>query len=86
MTLSIELTPEEQATLESEAAARGLDLSELARLRLLDRALPAESSPRKRSAFGKYAGRGPSVDAFLSEKHAETAREEASWSKDHRAA
>lgn len=36
MTLMIELSPDQQAELEAEANRRGLDLSEFARLRLLE--------------------------------------------------
>jgi len=35
MTLTIELTPEQEAALEAEATAHGLDLPEFVRLRLL---------------------------------------------------
>ncbi len=38
MTLTIELTPEQQAALEVEATAHGLDLPEFAKLRLLESA------------------------------------------------
>ncbi len=36
MTLSIDLTPEQQAALEAQANARGMDLPEFAKLRLLE--------------------------------------------------
>lgn len=36
MTLTIELTPDQQAALEAEAASQGTTLPEFARLRLLD--------------------------------------------------
>ena len=36
MTLTIELTPEQESTLQAEATARGLELPEFARMRLLE--------------------------------------------------
>ena len=49
MTLTIELTPEQQAALEAEAMSQGVDLPEFARLRLLEN-LPAEGAPRTAGA------------------------------------
>lgn len=88
MTLTIELTPEQEARLHREAVIKGLPMSELARLRVIAGAFPAVADPlqQKKSALGKYAGLGPSVDEFLREKHAETAREEVGLSKADQAA
>lgn len=86
MTLILELPEDLEARLRTAAEERGLNEADAVRF-LLDRTLPPAESPRQtKSAFGKYAGAGPTVDEFLREKHAETAREEASWSNDDRAA
>ncbi len=47
MTLTIELTPEQEACLETQATARGLEMAEFAKLRLLEngRLEPAKSDP-----------------------------------------
>lgn len=62
MTLTIELTPEQQAEMEAEANARGLDLPEFARLRLLQRAgKPKRGKTPAEIAAGWQASGLPSV-------------------------
>ena len=86
MTLTLDLSEDLETRLRTAAREKGVNEAEAIRL-LLDRALPPAESPRQtRSALGKYAGFGPSVAEYLREKHAETAREEALWTKDDRAA
>jgi hypothetical protein len=78
VTLTIDLTPEQEAAIEAEATSRGMALPEFARLRLLE-GVPAEGAGRSRklSGYGVLAGVGGSVEEFLRAKHAETAREDA---------
>ena len=51
MTLTIDLTPEQQAALESEARARGIDLPELARRRLFGDTAKSDMTPREILAY-----------------------------------
>jgi len=84
MTLTIELTHEQESRLQIEAARSGLPLSEYALRRLLGAPsqIPAEEAERLAAidaAYGALADTGLSSEAFLKEKHAETEREENRW-------
>ena len=51
MTFTIDLAPEQEAALEAEATARGIDLLELAQLRLLHETPKTRMTPRVILAF-----------------------------------
>ena len=82
MTLTIELTPEQRAALESEASAHGMELPEFAKLRLLKNGTNPVSPTRtrqprlRRRVMGKYAGLLTDSETFAAEKQHEIAREE----------
>ena len=88
MTLTIDLTPDQQAALEAEATAHGMALPEFARLRLLESAsgsvpqtrerVRGNGEPKRRPRImGKYAGLLTDSETFAREKQEEIAREEA---------
>jgi hypothetical protein len=68
MTLTIELTPEQEAALRAQAAAAGLDTEAYARQRL-------GLKPHALRGFGKYAHSPISVADFECEARTEAARE-----------
>lgn len=74
MTLTIELTPEEEARIRQEAAECGLETTEYAHRKLVGDAV--NGARRKLSAHGKYADVPGSSDDFAARKAAEKAREE----------
>jgi hypothetical protein len=81
MTLTIDLTPEQESALAAEANARGLDLPEFARLRLLD-GVPAPGAPGRRpTGRGMLKHLPGGSEAFAREKQEEIRREEAGWQK-----
>lgn len=71
MTITIELTPEEEARLQQEAKRRSIEPAEYVRslihIALQDRI----------SALGMFKGVLPTVEEFLEEKQKEKAKEEA---------
>lgn len=71
MTITIELTPEEEARLEQEAKRRSIEPVEYVR------SLVHNALQDRISAYGKYKGIAPTVDEFLEEKQREKVREEA---------
>lgn len=71
VTITIELTPEEEARLEQEAKRRSIEPAEYVR------SLVHTALQDRISAYGKYKGIAPTVDEFLEEKQREKAREEA---------
>jgi hypothetical protein len=75
MTLTIELTPEQESTLTAEATARGLELPEFVKLRALE-GVPAK---RRSSARGEFAHVATSSEDFARRKQEEIRREEARW-------
>ncbi len=84
MTLTLHLTPEQVARLQSEADRRGLALADYVQRRLLGDSSQAAGDDATRlaaidAALGSLAGSGISSDDFMREKQAEVAREEARW-------
>lgn len=78
MTLTITLTPEQEALLNNEAARRGLAVEEYAR-RALDAGMRVEAGSREarvKAARGKFAHLSLSVADFHREKQEEIEREE----------
>ncbi len=67
MTITIELTPEEEARLQAEAKRRSVEPVEYVHL-LVHTALQ-----ERVSAFGMFKGLAPTVDEYLEEKRRETA-------------
>ncbi len=78
MTLTIELTPEEEVRLQRAAQAQGVNPSEFAR-RLLDTTMREreERAARLRALKGKYAHIPTSTEVYFQEKQAEIEREDA---------
>lgn len=82
MTHQLDLTAELEAKLQALAEQRGQDVSTTT-LQVLAEALSdveapapvAAKAPRVLRGYGKFAGRGGTVDDLLREKHEETRRE-----------
>jgi hypothetical protein len=70
MTLTLEIAPEVEAALKIEAARHGQSVTAYAAARLSEIARP--NKPRRHaSGFGKFAGRGPTVEEFHAAKQEE---------------
>ncbi len=80
VSLVIELTPEEEERLNTQAEMRGLNPSEFAR-QLVTTALPTMSPKIRKSAHGKYAGSRITSEDFIRERREETEREERRWTE-----
>jgi hypothetical protein len=77
MTLTLELTPDEEARLEQAARVQGRPVEAL--LRAMIAQLPDAEARRRElvaSLRGRFADMPTTVDDFLREKHADIAREE----------
>jgi hypothetical protein len=84
MTLTLELTPEQERQLQTEAERSGIPLSDYILRRLLGTPSQAPSNETARlaaidAAFGALAGTGISSEDFMREKHEEIEREEQRW-------
>ncbi|MCX6382164.1 MAG: hypothetical protein NT023_22255 [Armatimonadetes bacterium] len=71
MTITIDLTPEDEARLQQEAKRRSVEPAEYVQ------SLVQTALQDRISAYGKFKGLVPTVDEFLEEKQREKAREEA---------
>ena len=74
MTLTIELTPEEEARLRQEAAACGLETQEYAHRKLVR--IAANGAPRRLSGFGMFADVPVSSEDFAARKQEEKEKED----------
>lgn len=84
MTLTLHLSPEQEARLQAEADRRGLSLTDYAQWRLLGDASQGGADAATRlaaidAAMGALAGSGISSEEFMREKREEVERAEARW-------
>lgn len=82
MTLILELPAEIEARLNAEAQARGITPEAIAIEKMSAFYKEDANSKRRQAALtglGMFAGRGRSVDEFLSERHAEGEAEYEKW-------
>lgn len=81
MTLTLEIAPELEREIEQQAQQQGQSVAEYVAAMLREKVLnssPQQTSAKPRrvaSGFGKYAGRGRTVDDFLAERRAEAEME-----------
>ena len=91
MTLKLELSPELEKRARADAATRRLPLEELA-VQALEAFVDAAQQqnheadePARLAAidagYGMFAGRGPSVDEFLAQRHAEGQADYHRWQR-----
>ena len=84
MTLTLHLTPEQEARLQAEADRTGIPLTDYVRQRLLGNVSQIATDSVTRlaaidTALGALAGSGLSSEDFMSEKQVEVAHEETRW-------
>jgi hypothetical protein len=84
MTITIELTPEQEQRLRAIALSTGTD--EVGAVRKWIESLPQIEPERKPHGLGILAGVGGTVGDFLREKHEETAREGEAYQQKYPAA
>ncbi len=75
MILELELAPELENEVERQARQNGQSVPEFVVALLSEKVATAPKPRRVATGFGKFAGRGRSVDDFLAERHAESLRE-----------